>query len=264
MSKLKEQLKKLLQEFASINTDKGEIFYEGELAVGIEIFDDNDNPLADGEYATEEKVIVVADGKVTEIREKEVVETPIENKAESFSAKCAQKFESYEDIERRIYDAIRATGIEDCWLVEAGDNYAIVSVWTEDREVFYRYDVSINGEEVTVSNPVEVVSKFVPAEEPKAEEVEAACKKKKAKFEGEEPAAEEPKVEEPAIDVNALKADVDALKAEIEALKATIAEISNEPMVEPVAEQFAAISQIESTGDSKMDNLLRIVSAKRK
>lgn len=71
MSKLKEKLKALLMEFASVATDKGEIFYEGELAIGVEVFDENDAPVADGEYATDEKIIVVYEGKVTEIRDKE-------------------------------------------------------------------------------------------------------------------------------------------------------------------------------------------------
>ena len=70
MNKIKTILTKLLAEFASVNTDKGEIFYEGELAVGVEIADADGNAVEDGEYVTDDNIIVVADGKVAEIKEK--------------------------------------------------------------------------------------------------------------------------------------------------------------------------------------------------
>lgn len=268
MSKLKEQLKKLLQEFASVATDKGEIFYEGELEVGVEVYDENDAPIADGEYATEEKIIVVAEGKVTEIRDKEVEEVK-EDVVETFKATCKLKFESYEEIERKIVDAIRATGIEDLWLVEAGEDYAVVSIWDGEKETFKRFEVAKEGEEIIVSNPIEVESKFVPVEEVKEEiaeeEIEAACKKKKQKFEGEEPApaAEEAPAQEEPSEIEVLKAEVEALKADLEALKTTVAEVANAPVTEPIAAQFEAANvSYEKTGNKQLDNLMRILNAK--
>lgn len=81
MSKLKNALRKLLAEFGEVETDKGILSYEGELAVGVEVTIDGEMA-ADGEYEAEDKVIVVADGKVAEIREKEApaeaTETPAE------------------------------------------------------------------------------------------------------------------------------------------------------------------------------------------
>lgn len=80
MSKLeliKTKLAKLLLQFATIKTDKAVLEYDGEeLAVGSEVFITDENgerkPAEDGNYVTEdEKTIVVADGKVTEILEKE-------------------------------------------------------------------------------------------------------------------------------------------------------------------------------------------------
>lgn len=80
MSKLeliKTKLAKLLLQFATIKTDKAVLEYDGEeLAVGTEVFITDENgerkPAEDGNYVTEdEKTIVVADGKVTEILEKE-------------------------------------------------------------------------------------------------------------------------------------------------------------------------------------------------
>lgn len=80
MSKLeliKTKLAKLLLQFATIKTDKAVLEYDGEeLAVGTEVFITDENgerkPAEDGNYVTEdEKIIVVADGKVAEILEKE-------------------------------------------------------------------------------------------------------------------------------------------------------------------------------------------------
>lgn len=73
MNKIKSILSKLLAEFASVKAEDGtELFYEGEeIAVGTEVADADGNAIADGEYIVEEKTIVVADGKVTEIKEKE-------------------------------------------------------------------------------------------------------------------------------------------------------------------------------------------------
>lgn len=83
--KLRVALKKALSlEFGRIKTDKNELVFDGELAEGIEVFVETEDeelvPAEDGEYIAEDgRTIVVADGKVTEIREKEVEEeTPAE------------------------------------------------------------------------------------------------------------------------------------------------------------------------------------------
>lgn len=87
--KMMNLFKKMLVKFASVETKQGTLYYADELAVGVDVFVDNENVevAPDGEYETEDKVIVVADGKVTEIKDKEVetpeaepeVETPVEN-----------------------------------------------------------------------------------------------------------------------------------------------------------------------------------------
>lgn len=68
--KVKLTLQKLLLQFGEVSTDKGLLEYTGEeLVVGAEVFIDG-NPAPDGEYKiAEDKVIVVADGKVAEIKE---------------------------------------------------------------------------------------------------------------------------------------------------------------------------------------------------
>lgn len=68
--KVKLTLQKLLLQFGEVSTDKGLLEYTGEeLVVGAEVFIDGE-PAPDGEYKIAEgKVIVVADGKVAEIKE---------------------------------------------------------------------------------------------------------------------------------------------------------------------------------------------------
>ena len=70
IQKIKLTLQKLLLQFGEMSTDKGLLEYTGEeLVVGAEVFIDG-NPAPDGEYKiAEDKVIVVADGKVAEIKE---------------------------------------------------------------------------------------------------------------------------------------------------------------------------------------------------
>lgn len=71
---LKSKFMKALLKFGEVQTDKGVIYWAGEedLKAGDEVFDETYEPLADGEYTTEDqKTIVVVDGKVSEIRDPE-------------------------------------------------------------------------------------------------------------------------------------------------------------------------------------------------
>ena len=100
MSKLeliKTKLAKLLLQFATVKTDKAVLEYDAEeLVVGTDVFVTDENgerkPAEDGNYVTEdEKTIVVTDGKVTEILEKEEEvkpeeETPAEEPTEEVTA----------------------------------------------------------------------------------------------------------------------------------------------------------------------------------
>lgn len=266
MAKLKGILKSLLQEFGSTDTNKGTLEYEGTLEVGTEVTI-NDEPAADGEYETENQVIVVADGKVTEIRDKEVEEPAQEPAAEveakSLFRRMAEKFsESYEEKEQKIIDAVKALGIEYPWLYEAGDDYAIVVVYDADwNEVYWRYAVSWDEEgNAVIGDAEQVVREFVPAEEKPAatEEVEMA---------EDEPATEEPKTEEPKTDEpeeRDLAAEIDALKAELDELKTTVNELKNQPANTPISESFQAIVENKATGNAKFDKALKRFSYMRK
>ena len=82
------KLARMVMNLSEVKTNKGELISETVIEVGSEVFieDANDMLVAapDGEYVTQDEVtIVVADGKVVEIREKEPVEEqPVEEQPE--------------------------------------------------------------------------------------------------------------------------------------------------------------------------------------
>ena len=74
------KLRKSLLQLAEVETDKGVLVIESELAEGVEVFVEDENgewiPAEDGEYMTEDKVIVIVDGKVAELKDKEPENEP--------------------------------------------------------------------------------------------------------------------------------------------------------------------------------------------
>lgn len=129
---------------SEIATDKDVLIYDGELAEGIEVFvkDENEEMQVpgNGDYATEDKVITVEDGKIVKIAEKEVQET--EEKL-SFNESKVKMSASYNEIYRNIQAAVDNLGVEG-YVISAGDDFTVISVWEDNKEVFYRYGVITN------------------------------------------------------------------------------------------------------------------------
>lgn len=69
------KLAKMIMKFASIETDKGVLYYDNELVVGSEVYieDENGEFVApeDGDYETEDLIVTVKDGTVENIVAKE-------------------------------------------------------------------------------------------------------------------------------------------------------------------------------------------------
>lgn len=209
-------LARLIARFAEVDTDKGKLISDGELAVGVEVFVESDGDLKaaeDGEYTQENgDVIVVADGKVSEIRkaepeEQETEETVEEevtvkaSKKDKFNAVKAQFEASYQEIEQNIYSALADANVWG-YLIENGNDYAIVSEWNEEdgKEHLFRYEISISEDGfVTLGEKKEVRVEYVPIdeepkeEEPKEEEVVEEVKEevKEEDFQKEIPAFKE-------------------------------------------------------------------------
>lgn len=182
------RLAKALLSLSQTITDKGTLIAESELAVGVEVFIEDENGemivAQDGDYTTDDNVITVVDGKVTEIKDKEeeVTEPTDEPKPEEtvqlsaqekFKNKCIEKFATYQEIQANIYKAFEKDG-KYVYIMENTDDYVIVEEWLEDGYKYFKYTISIaeNGDVTVDMNGVEVKTVWVAVEttEPQTDE----------------------------------------------------------------------------------------------
>ena len=226
------------------DTDKGTLVYEGDLAVGTEVSLVGEGgetaPAPDGEYtAADESVIVVKDGKVAEIKPAPAPAEPepapaVENKF----AKVAQAFqETYDDKLQKLYDAIVSLGFNYPWLVEAGEEFVIASIWSEtEGEIFYRFNIKEWNEEgqPVLENGVKVVPAFVTPEEKEAAEENFA----------------------------AVTREKEGLAQQVAELSAKVAELEAKPAATPAHQEFSGSPEPGKTGNKGLDRLARIAAAK--
>lgn len=163
---LLHRLRGALLKFKDITAEDGTVLtIDGDLEVGKDVLtyteDGEAVPAADGDYKTGDVVVTVEGGKITKIEAKEKdPEPPAENKMKA----VANAFEqTYDEKTKKVYDAIVALGFDiHGWIAEISDTYVVYVVWTDEKgDVYTRFDVAWNGDEVTVSNPTEVKPAFV-------------------------------------------------------------------------------------------------------
>ena len=149
ISKIKTALSKLIADtFASITTDKGILYYdEDEIAIDVAVFIENEDgertPAEDGEYILDDgRTIVVADGKIAEIREAAAEEEPAEEPA-------AEEVEAEEEVENPTNEG------------EENEVDAIVALRKEVNELYQIVDI--------LKSRIEALEKE-PAREPAEEE----------------------------------------------------------------------------------------------
>lgn len=69
------KLMKQFLKFGSVTSDKGELYYEGEVETGLEVFVEGEGgemePASDGEYTVDKQIWVIVEGKISEIKEVE-------------------------------------------------------------------------------------------------------------------------------------------------------------------------------------------------
>lgn len=234
------------QELASVATDKGDLLYDGELAVGTEVFvadaEGNQTPAEDGDYILEDgRTIKVADGKVSEIVETEPAEETTEQKKEVAASRMQKFAESYNDQMQKMADAIIASGkvpygeTETEWnygyVVDAGADYCIWNSYgsaTEWCDEYYYFPVTwAEDGSALVGDPIEVKRAFVP-------------KDFSYPWNGE---------------------SEDTLKAENESLKRQIATLQAQPLAKPAHEVVTTSHTFENTGDKGLDVLARRMQA---
>ena len=222
----------------TIATDKGVLSIDGELAVGAAVTIDGE-PAADGEYTAEDgSVIVVADGKVAEIKPAPAPAEPepapaVENKF----AKVAQAFqETYNDKMAALVKAIEEMGFAWPWLVEAGDEFVIAEIYNEEGPIYYRFNIKEWNEEgqPVLENGVKVVPAFVTPEEKEAAEENFA----------------------------AVTREKEGLAQQVAELSAKVAELEAKPAATPAHQEFSGSPEPGKTGNKGLDRLARIAAAK--
>lgn len=163
---LLHRLRGALLKFKDVTAEDGTVLtIDGDLEVGKDVLtyteDGEAVPAADGDYKTGDVVVTVEGGKITKIEAQEKdPEPPAENKMKA----VANAFEqTYDEKTKKVYDAIVALGFDIYgWIAEIADTYVVYVVWTDEKgDVYTRFDVAWNGDEVTVSNPTEVKPAFV-------------------------------------------------------------------------------------------------------
>ena len=144
------KLAKMLQAFGEQNTDNGILMYEGELAIDVEVFIQDEAgevvPAPDGEYKSEDgKVIVVSGGKVTELKDAEKPaeeEAPVEQAEEPIEE--APKEEPQPDKVAELEAIIAEKSFSGKWkglntkLTEADIKCMSLILWSK---YLYLYDV---------------------------------------------------------------------------------------------------------------------------
>lgn len=228
INRFKATLAKLLAVFGNVTTDKGVLAWDGEEdlkagdAVFIEDQEGNRETAPDGDYITSDnKTIVVVDGKVSEIRDPEAEVAPAEEPAnepeENFGRKATDNgeiiWEGEEDLKEG--DAVFVEGEDG--LVPAPDG----EYKTEDGKTI----VVVEGKVAEIRDPeAEVAPEDAPAEEEE------------------------------------LRKENAELRRQIEVLSAKVEELSRTPMAKTAHEEVQTSSKINKTGIKGLDRLAELMS----
>lgn len=271
MEKIKAALAALINEdnYETVTSDKGTLKWDGNEAikvgdtVTIVAEDGTETSAEDGEYVTAELKIEIKGGMVESIEaiekdeKKETIDEEIVEE-DNFAKKRVEAFElSYNERERKIYDAIKEKLGKDTYfyIPEAGDNYAIVSIYNDDgTEKLYRYELEWDGDNVkVVGDAQEVKSAYIPVDE-------EAPMKEETKEEGfaEEEKPVEEKVDETKEDVTVVEEKKDDTEERLKAIEDRLTKIEEAlKNIEPAKaeEQYAAINSFSA--DSKKDERLK-------
>lgn len=232
INRFKAALAKLLAAFGNVTTDKGVLAWDGDEdlkegdAVYIEDQEGNRSDAPDGDYITSDnKTIVVADGKVAEIRDPEaevapeeepaVEETPEENFGRIATDNGELVWEGEDDL--KAGDPVFVEGEEG--LVPAADG----EYKTEDGKTI----VVVEGKVAEIRDPeAEVAPEDAPAEPDEAEE---------------------------------LRKENAELRDQIATLSKKVEELSRIPMAEPAHEEVVASATITKTGIKGLDRLAELM-----
>lgn len=235
------------EKFGAVTTDRGPLEWDGDedLAVDDRVYvvdeEGNRTDAPTGEYSTDTQVIVVEDGVVVEIREKEAEPEPEEEVSASrtrFDRMRALFEASYEERAGAIVAAIIALiGDGDWYVVECGDEYAIICAFDDDGEHYYRFAIAWNEDGTAVASDKQEVERVY------------------------EPiATQEP---EPSDGENELRSQLADARAQIATLTAQLEAARKRPMARPAHEEVKASSaKAEPTGNAQLDRVAQLMASK--
>ena len=246
LSRLKEILAAKLQEvekFGNVTTDKGVISWDGDedLKEGDSVYvldsEGNRTPAADGDYKTDDnKVIVVVDGKVSEIKDAEAEVAPADTETDLVDTDKGKLEWDDESRDLREGDAVYVRD-EDGNRVPAPDG----DYTTEDGKV-----IKVSDGKVT-----EIVDDRAEVAPEMEEEIPV------------DPDTRDERIRELEERIRELEAENDSLRAENDALKGEMTKLKKTPAAKPAHEEVTTSVEFGKTGHKNLDNLARILSAKK-
>jgi len=227
INRFKAALAKLLAAFGNVTTDRGVLAWDGDEdlkegdAVYIEDQDGNRSEAADGDYITSDnKTIVVVDGKVSEIKDPEAEVAPEEEPAQ-----------------------------EDAFGRVATDNGELV--WEGEDDLKEGDAVFVNGE------GDELVA--APDGEYKTEDGKTIVVVEGKVAEIRDPEAEVAPEDAPADADEELRKENAALREQVATLSKKVEELSRMPLAEPAHEEVQTAGKVEKTGIRGIDRIAELM-----
>ena len=231
INRFKAALAKLLAVFGNVTTDKGVLAWDGDEdlkegdAVFIEDQEGNRTDAPDGDYITSDnKTIVVVDGKVSEIRDPEAEVAPEEAPANEEEEVAVKNGRIATDKGELIWE-----GEED---LKAGD-----AVFVEGEEGLA---TAPDGEYKTEDGKTIVVAEGIVAEI-------------------RDPEAEVAPEEAPVDEAEELRKENAELRSQVDALSKKVEELSKMPLAEPAHEEVKASATLQKTGVKGLDRLAELM-----
>ena len=226
INSVKQLLVRLLAEFGNVSTDRGVLAWDGDEdlkegdLVYVEDAEGNRTPAEDGEYVTADaKTIVVAEGKVAEIRDPEAEVAP-----------------EAEPAEEENFGSIETNQGELLWEGEGelAEGTAVFVEGEEGRTPAPDGEYTLeDGRVVTVEGGlVSAIKERQSEPEPEAEPI-------------------------PDSDLNAARQENASLRSEVAELKRQLAELKRQPAAKPAHEEVVTASAMPKTGNKGIDRLAR-------
>lgn len=226
INSVKQLLVRLLAEFGNVSTDRGVLAWDGDEdlkegdLVYVEDAEGNRTPAEGGEYVTADaKTIVVAEGKVAEIRDPEAEVAP-----------------EAEPAEEENFGSIETNQGELLWEGEGelAEGTAVFVEGEEGRTPAPDGEYTLeDGRVVTVEGGlVSAIEERQSEPEPEAEPI-------------------------PDSDLNAARQENASLRSEVAELKRQLAELKRQPAAKPAHEEVVTASAMPKTGNKGIDRLAR-------